>query len=96
VPRQHRSRPDDTFGLGVARTQFSNALVPFLRQRLNLGLQREDAIEMYYNIAVTPWLSVTADVQFINPAQTKALASSGGLRKIDTAVVLGNRLRVRF
>jgi len=26
--------------------------LPFLRQRLNLGLQHEDAIEMYYNIAV--------------------------------------------
>ena len=32
------------------RTQFSNDFVPFLRQRLNLGLQHEDAIEMYYNI----------------------------------------------
>ena len=46
-------RPDDTFGLGVARTQFSSAFVPFLRQQLNLGLQREDAIEMYYNVSVT-------------------------------------------
>src|SRR5947209_5950387 len=45
--------PDDSFGIGLARTQFSSDFVPFLRQRLNLGLQHEDAIEMYYNIAVT-------------------------------------------
>jgi porin len=51
-------RPDDSFGFGVARTQFSSSLVPFLRQQLNLGLQREDAIEMYYNAAITPWMNV--------------------------------------
>jgi porin len=60
-------RPDDTFGLGVARTQFSSAFVPFLRQQLNLGLQREDAIEMYYNVSVTQWLNLTADLQIIGP-----------------------------
>jgi porin len=47
-------RPDDSFGIGLARTQFSSALLPFLRQQFNLGLQREDAIEMYYNMAITP------------------------------------------
>ena len=29
-------RPDDTFGIGFARTQFSNDLVPLLRQQFNL------------------------------------------------------------
>ena len=89
-------RPDDTFGLGFGRTQFSSAFVPFLRQRLNLGLQREDAIEMYYNVAVTPWLNVTSDIQFIDPALTKAVGSGGGLMKVDTAVVAGARIRVRL
>ena len=89
-------RPDDTFGLGFGRTQFSSAFVPFLRQRLNLGLQREDAIEMYYNVAVTPWLNVTSDIQFIDPAVTKAVGSGGGLMKVDTAVVAGTRIRVRL
>jgi porin len=45
-------RPDDSFGIGLARTQFSNSFLPFLRQHFNLGLQREDAIEMYYNMAI--------------------------------------------
>jgi porin len=38
-------RPNDTFGLAFARTQFSSAFVPFLRQRLGLGLEHEDAFE---------------------------------------------------
>jgi porin len=90
------SRPDDTFGLGVARTQFSSAFVPFLRQQLNLGLQREDAIEMYYNAAVTQWLNLTADLQIVGPGIKKALNGVGQLANVDTAVVAGGRLRVRF
>jgi len=89
-------RPDDNFGLGIARTQFSGDFVPFLRQALNLGLQHEDAIEMYYNAAITHWLNLTADLQIINPGLTKTLNGSGGLTSVDTAVVAGARLRVRF
>jgi porin len=94
-------RADDTFGLGWARTQFSNDFVSFLRQTLNLGLEHEDAIEMYYNAAITPWLNATADLQIINPGLTKTLISSSSQRlplltNVDTAVVAGVRLRVRF
>ena len=69
-------RPGDTFGLGFARTQFSTAFVPFLRQRLALGLEHEDAFEAYYNAAITAWLSATADLQVVNPGLQKALSSS--------------------
>jgi porin len=89
-------RPDDSFGIGVARTEFSSAFVPLLRQQFNLGLQHEDAIEMYYNAAITSWLNATADLQIINPGLNKALNSFGQLTSIDTAVVAGARLRVRF
>jgi len=89
-------RSDDTFGLGFARTQFSSAFVPFLRQQLNLGLQREDAVEIYYNAAVTQWLNVTSDLQIIGPGIKKALNAAGQLANVDTAVVAGARLRVRF
>jgi len=89
-------RPDDTFGFGFARTQFSDAFVPFLRQQLKLGLQHEDAVEMYYNAAITPWLGATADLQIVNPGLTKALNSSGQLSNVGTAVIAGARLRVRL
>jgi len=88
--------PDDSFGIGLGRTQFSSDFVPFLRQQLNLGLQHEDAVEMYYNISVTQWLNVTADVQIINPGLKKALNEFGQVAHVDTAVVAGARLRVRF
>jgi porin len=91
------SRPDDSFGIGVARTQFSSSLFPFLRQQLSLGLQREDAIEMYYNMAITPWMNVTTDLQIVDSGLSRALSpTTGKLTSIDTVVVLGSRLRVRF
>jgi porin len=87
-------RPFDTFGIGWARTEFSDDFVPFLRDALHLGLDREDAIEMYYNAAVTRWLGLTVDLQIIEPALKKTLSSSGQLKDVDTAVVGGGaRLR---
>ena len=90
-------RPMDTFGVGWARTQMSDNFVPFLRQRLNLGLDMEDAVEMYYNVAITKWLTATVDLQIIDPALKKTLdSSSQRLRNMDTAVVGGLRLYSRF
>ena len=90
-------RPDDSFGLGFSRTQFSSDFVPFLNQHLNLGLQHEDAFETYYNAALTQWLSATADLQVISPGLNKQLSSSGlGLTNIDTSVVVGLRVLARF
>jgi len=89
-------RPDDNFGVAVARTEFSSAFLPFLRQQLNLGLQREDAIEMFYNVALTPRLNVTGDLQLVKPGIKKALNNASQLAGIDTAVVAGARVRVRF
>jgi porin len=90
-------RPDDSFGLGLARTQISSSFLPFLRQQFNLGLQREDALEMYYNAAITGWMNVTTDLQIVDSGLERALSSTTGqLTGIDTVVVLGTRLRVRF
>ena len=50
---------------------------------------------MYYNAAITHWLNLT-DLQIINPGLTKTLNGSGGLTSVNTAVVAGARLRVRF
>ncbi len=89
-------RPYDTFGLGWARTQVSDNFVPFLRQRLDLGFNKEDAIEMYYNASITRWLSATLDLQIIDQALNKTLDSAGRLTDVGTAVVAGLRLYARF
>ena len=104
LPRGHRRQgsgagaaPDDSFGFGLARTQFSNSFLPLLRQQFNLGLQREDAIEMYYNMAITPWMNVTSDLQIIYSGLNRALSpTTGQLTGIDTVVVARARFRVRF
>ena len=90
-------RSDDTYGLGFARTQFSSAFVPLLRERLGIGLDHEDTFELYYNLALTGWLSITPDLQVVNPGLKKTLNPSGsGLMNVDTATIAGVRFRVRF
>jgi porin len=90
-------RPQDSFGIGWAHTQFSGNFVPFLRQSLDLGLEKEDAVEMYYNAAITRWLTATLDLQIINPALKKTLDPSGQrLQDVNTSLVAGLRLYARF
>ena len=89
-------RPRDTFGIGWSRVEFSDNFAPFLRKQLALGLDREDAIEMYYNASVTRWLNATLDLQIIEPGLKKTLDSAGQLKDVSTAVVAGFRLYVRF
>jgi porin len=90
-------RPRDNFGIGWARADLTSNFAPFLRKQLNLGLDHDDAIEMYYNAALTGWLGATLDLQIVNPALTKRISSSGtGLSEVETAVIGGLRLYVRF
>jgi len=89
-------RPTDTFGVGWARTQLSDDFIPFLRQRLDLGLNKEDAVEMYYNFSIAKWLNATLDLQVINPAFNKFLDSSQRLETMHTSVVGGLRIYSRF
>lgn len=86
----------DSFGIGWARTEFSNHFVPLLRDRLNLGLDKEDAVEMFYNFSITPAVSATLDLQIIDPGLKKQLNSAGRLENVNTAVVAGLRVYARF
>jgi porin len=90
-------RPCDNFGIGWARTELSGNFFPFLRQQLRLGLGHEDAIELYYNAMLTPWLSAALDLQVIDQALERQLNASGAqLQDLNTAVVLGLRVYARF
>lgn len=42
-------------------------------------LRREDTVETYYNAAPTHWLSLTADLQIIDPGLKKTLNPPPGL-----------------
>ena len=90
------SRPHDSFGIGWARTQLSDQFVPLLRESLGLGLDHEDAIELYYNAAVTPWLNVSPNLQVINSGLNKALNDNDQLQDMDTAVEVSLRMNILF
>jgi porin len=46
----------------------------------------EQGGELYYNVAVTPWLHLTPDLQIIHPAA----------KKVNTTVVGAVRMKVEF
>jgi len=89
-------RPRDSFGVGWSRVDFSRDLLPGLRQQLGLGLNHEDAVEIYYNAGIAPWLYVTVDLQIVEPGLKKDIDSAGRLQNVDTAVVGGLRVFTRF
>jgi porin len=91
----------DEFGVGyyyidVSNPQFTGPLAErdFLRD--------EYGIEAYYNIALTPWMKLTPDIQVIRPAQEETLKIdsehllASKKKDIDTASVVGLRLQVIF
>jgi porin len=89
-------RPCDNFGIGWARMVLSDNFVQFLRQQLRLGLGHEDAIELYDNAAITPWLNAALDLQIIAQALERTLNATGSqIRDLGTAVVLGLRVYAR-
>jgi porin len=77
-------RPLDRFGAGY----FYYTLSPYLKQDLAplVTIRNEQGGEVFYNIAVTPWLRMTADLQAIRPT----LASA------DTAVIVAGRVQLVF
>lgn len=90
-------RPHDNFGAAWARADITSNFVPLLRTQLNLGLDHDDVVEMYYNAVLTPWLNASLDLQIVNPALKKRVNESGtGLSDVNTGVVAGLRLYVRF
>lgn len=58
--------PDDRFGVAYFRYGVSEDLKEELAPIVALGDQ--SGVEVFYNIAVTQWLRISADVQFITPA----------------------------
>ena len=77
-------RSSDTFGAGYYYTGVSGALKDLAPVLLPLG--DEQGVELYYNVAVTPWFHITPDVQFIDPFR----------ERVDESVLLGVRGKIEF
>ena len=75
-------RDDDVLGVGFAQGFFSD------KASLTYTDDYENALELYYSAALTPWLNISPSIQYIiNP---------GGDETAGDAVVLGVRLQMRF
>jgi porin len=76
-------RSGDNWGIGYYYDSLSeylkDALAPIVR------LRDEQGLEIFYNVKVTPWLSLGADLQVIRPGLSS-----------DTAVLPGLRAVIRF
>ena len=90
------SRPRDEFGIGYSRTEFSDYFASHLRDTFDLGLEHEDALELYYSFSVTPWLTVSPSIQAVRSALTRTLDESNNFKDLDTTIILGVRLGIRF
>jgi porin len=91
-------RADDQCGLGYYYLDVANPTLS-VGTRSFAFLRDEWGFEAYYNLALTPWLIFTPDIQVIGPAQKRQLgsvtiASGGILEGVGTATVVGVRLRM--
>jgi porin len=80
------SRDDDVLAFGMAQgvfTEQANA-----NDGNGYSSDNEIVFETYYNIAVTPWLHISPDVQYI--------ANPGGDKSVNDAVVVGVRVQMVF
>jgi porin len=86
------NRPLDTFGVGYTFTRYSSPVRDFAPVLLPIG--NDQAVELFYNYAVTPWFNVAPDLQVVFPAREETLPPNR--QSIDTALVLGLRAKIDF
>jgi len=94
-------RTRDEFGIGYYYIDVSNPKFTGPLAERNF-MRDEYGIEAYYNIALTPWMKLTPDIQVIRPAQEEMLHIDrehllvSKTKDVDTATVIGLRLQVVF
>jgi porin len=86
------NRPLDTFGIGYTFTRYSSPVRDFAPVLLPIG--NDQAVELFYNFAITPWFNVAPDLQVVFPAREETLPPNR--EAIDTALVLGIRAKINF
>lgn len=62
-------RPLDVFGIGYYFYNLSDDLQE--ETEAVFPIDDESGVELYYNVALTPWLRITPDVQWIDPANAE-------------------------
>ncbi len=80
------SRGQDSFGVGYYYSGTSEDIGPLLAIALGSTIGDGQGVEMFYNVAVSPMLTITPDLQVISPAR----------ENVDTALVAGLRMNLAF
>ena len=75
----------DRWGVGYFRYSLSSDLRDGLKT-IGVDLRDEHGVEAFYSVAVTPWFSVTGDLQVVRPVVSGA----------STAVTAGLRTKIKF
>src|SRR5499433_3376116 len=97
-------RPNDKFGVGFYFINVNNPTINGPLQSRKF-LRNETGLEAFYDVAITPWLFLTPDLQVLTGAQKKTTSLVQGplgvlprleTHSIGTTTVLGVRLRVVF
>jgi porin len=79
-----RFRKQDTFGVGYYYVGMSENIKSFAPRLVPIG--DEHGVELFYNMAVTPWFHLTPDLQFQTPARDR----------FDPSLIFGLRGKVDF
>jgi porin len=78
------SRKLDTFGVAYYYMGVSESFKKDVRAIESVRDER--GVELFYNVAVTPWCHLTADMQVVRPI----------LERAETSLVLGLRMKIDF
>jgi porin len=98
------TRNNDRYGLGFYYINVNNPKLQGLFQTTKL-LRDEYGFEAFYNVAVTPWLMLTPDIQVVRGAQKERLTIRRDIlgipfiasrKSIGPATVLGLRMQMVF
>ncbi len=87
------TRTLDQFGVGYYYLDIQSPTFTRPLAGTRSFLRDEWGFEAYYNVAVTPWMLLTPDIQVIGPAQKRQLANRDS---VDTGTVLGIRGQLIF
>jgi porin len=99
IPNRH----NDRYGFGFYYVDINNPELQGAFRSVKL-LRDEYGFEAFYNVAITPWLMVTPDIQVVRGAQKDkfTLDNSGpqpvitSKKSIGTATILGLRMQMVF
>lgn len=98
------TRERDRYGFGFYYIDVNNPKLQGLFRSIKL-LRDEYGFEAFYNIAITPWLMLTPDIQVVRGAQKEQITIRRDLlgipfiadrKSIGTATILGVRLQMVF